>query len=286
MSYNNYEQNQYTQSFGYNPQVAYNSFDPSFSQPNQYQPQQQYTPTNLYIPETIPQQHGYASQQPTNLQIAPAPLTSPSQMYHDADIQGNMTYHTTGSNNESTGSGGKFTSGFSSENDDIPILEELGIDFNLIMTRTREVLNPITHSVNTHAEDCELAGPLVFCLLFGSILLVSGKIQFGYIYGVSILGCIGIYCLLWGMANRTPTFWTVVSVLGYCMLPMVLLAAFGLLFTLNGSFGLILTGVVVLWCAVASSNIFTHSLEMIDQKLLVAYPCALIYGVFALLTVF
>ena len=42
-------------------------------------------------------------------------------------------------------------------------------------------------------QDTDLAGPLVFCLAFGSFLLLAGKLQFGAIYGVGLLGCVALY---------------------------------------------------------------------------------------------
>jgi hypothetical protein len=48
----------------------------------------------------------------------------------------------------------------------------------------------------------------------------------------------------------------------------------------------VLTSVTVLWCSISASNLFVAALAMDQQQLLVAYPCALVYGVFALLTVF
>ena len=43
------------------------------------------------------------------------------------------------------------------------------------------------------AADADLAGPLVFCLAFGSLLLLTGKIHFNYIYGIGALGCVAMY---------------------------------------------------------------------------------------------
>ncbi len=55
-------------------------------------------------------------------------------------------------------------------------------------------------------DDADLAGPLIFCLLFGSFLLAvakylssiysrlkSGKVHFGYIYGMALMSCAGMY---------------------------------------------------------------------------------------------
>jgi len=77
-----------------------------------------------------------------------------------------------------------------------------------------------------------------------------------------------------------------VSVLGYCLLPIVGLAGLSVLFSLSGVLGNILTGAAVAWCTLSSSKLFTTALEMKQQQLLVAYPCALLYGVFALITMF
>ncbi|VDO83875.1 unnamed protein product [Schistosoma mattheei] len=50
--------------------------------------------------------------------------------------------------------------------------------------------------------------------------------------------------------------------------------------------GVVLTATVVSWCTIASSKLFVRSLDMQHQRILVAYPCALVYCVFALLVVF
>jgi len=52
-----------------------------------------------------------------------------------------------------------------------------------------------------------------FCLAFGSLLLLSGKVHFNYIYGIGVLGCLAIYGLLTLMAATPVSFFVVVSVL-------------------------------------------------------------------------
>jgi hypothetical protein len=72
-------------------------------------------------------------------------------------------------------------------------MDELGINFAHIFAKTRAVLN-LAQPVDSHLmDDSDLAGPLVFCLLFGAFLMASGKLQFGFIYGVAVLGCAGLY---------------------------------------------------------------------------------------------
>lgn len=154
------------------------------------------------------------------------------------------------------------------------------------MEKTRSVLNPLRKTDATILQDTDLAGPVVFCVLFGFILLLSGKVQFGYIYGIGVIGCLSMYFLLNMMSTAGVSLGIVVSVLGYCLLPMVGLAGVNLLFSLQGIVGSVLTFCAILWCSMSASKLFVTALNMNQQQPLVAYPCALVYGVFALLAVF
>lgn len=61
----------------------------------------------------------------------------------------------------------------------------------------------------------------------------SGKPQFGYIYGVGVLGSLSIYTLLNLMSEKGIDAYRVVSVLGYCLLPMVAVGALSVIVTLE-----------------------------------------------------
>jgi hypothetical protein len=95
-------------------------------------------------------------------------------------------------------------------------------------------------------DDTDLAGPIVFCFLFASVSLLvkkkrenliiyllfihiylfkSGKLYFGYIYGVSVLACLAMYSILNLMSVSGIDIYRTTSVLGYCLLPMVLLCS-------------------------------------------------------------
>lgn len=174
----------------------------------------------------------------------------------------------------------------SSFDDEPPLLEELGINFDHIWQKTLTVLHPLKVADGSIMNETDLAGPMVFCLAFGATLLLSGKIQFGYVYGISAIGCLAMYCLLNLMSMTGVSFGCVASVLGYCLLPMILLSSFGVIFSLQGMMGVILTAAIIGWCSFSASKIFISALAMDGQQLLVAYPCALLYGVFALISVF
>ncbi|XP_064488526.1 protein YIPF5-like [Ornithodoros turicata] len=167
-----------------------------------------------------------------------------------------------------------------------PLLEELGINFDHIMQKTVAVLNPIKDPDAVILQETDLAGPLVFCMAFGGFLLLSGKVHFGYIYGIGVLGCIAMYSLLNLMSASGISVGCTVSVLGYCLLPMVVLSGLSILFSLKGSVGTFMALAVVVWCALSASKLFVTALAMDRQQPLVLYPCSLLYGVFALLTIF
>ncbi|KAF9952061.1 Protein yipf5 [Modicella reniformis] len=82
-------------------------------------------------------------------------------------------------------------------------------------------------------DDTDLAGPLVFCLAFGTFLLLSGKQHFGYVYGVAVVGCSALYVILNLMSPHGVDIPKTASVLGYCMLPLVILSSLSTLFILK-----------------------------------------------------
>ncbi|KAJ3520353.1 hypothetical protein NM688_g9174 [Phlebia brevispora] len=167
-----------------------------------------------------------------------------------------------------------------------PLLEELGINFTHIRAKSLTVLNPFQRVDERIMDDADLAGPLLFIICFGTFLLFSGKPQFGYIYGVGLLGSASIYTLLNLMSEKGIDAYRVVSVLGYCLLPMVGVGALSVMVTLDGMVGYVLSILSILWCTWSASTIFVAVLRMSDQRLLVAYPVGLLYGCFALLSVF
>ncbi|XP_004076177.1 protein YIPF5 isoform X1 [Oryzias latipes] len=205
----------------------------------------------------------------------PSPM-QPAQPYTGQIFQPTQTYTPSASQS-------MYSNSF---DDEPPLLEELGINFDHIWQKTLTVLHPLKAADGSIMNETDLTGPMVFCLAFGATLLLSGKIQFGYVYGISAIGCLAMYCLLNLMSMTGVSFGCVASVLGYCLLPMILLSSFGVLFSLQGMIGIVITATIIGWCSFSASKIFISALAMDGQQLLVAYPCALLYGVFALISVF
>lgn len=171
-------------------------------------------------------------------------------------------------------------------NNEPPLLEELGINLDHIVQKTLTVLNPMRSTRSDVAGDADLAGPLVFCCAFGGLLLFTGKVHFNYIYGIGAMGSVANYGLLSLMATAPVSFTVVVSVLGYCILPIVALSAISILISLTGPIGTLFTALAIIWSSWSASKLFVSAFDMEQQQLLVAYPCCMLYAVFALITMF
>jgi hypothetical protein len=114
----------------------------------------------------------------------------------------------------------------------------------------------------------------------------SGKPQFSYIYGVGLLGTTSIYLLLNVMSETGIDAYRTASVLGYCLIPMIGLGSVGIGVGIDHPLGYLLSIISIVWCTYSASAIFVAVLRMDHQRLLVAYPVGLLYGCFALLSIF
>lgn len=167
-----------------------------------------------------------------------------------------------------------------------PLLEELGIHFNHIWSKTQAVLYPTKRLDDNILADADLAGPVCYCLLLGSCLLLAGKVQFGYIYGFSVFGCVALHAILHLIHPVGLDFWRTCSVLGYCLLPVIGLAALSILLSMKGVLGLILSTIVIAWSTTSATRLIDAKLHLTELYWLVAYPIMLLYSCFVLITVF
>ena len=77
---------------------------------------------------------------------------------------------------------------------------------------------------------CDLDEMSYLSMIF---FMQSGKVHFGYIYGVGLLGCSSLYAVLNLMSVGGVSIGCVMSVLGYCLLPMTLLSAISVVVSLK-----------------------------------------------------
>lgn len=176
------------------------------------------------------------------------------------------------------------------DDDEPPLLEELGIDPQRIVEKTVAVLNPFRRKGPTDdaaflLQDSDLAGPLMFCVIMAvSLLITGGKAHFGFVYGLAFSSCILMYCIINLMSIKSNvSFASVASILGYCLLPLVTVPFIGLF---SSGVGIFIASVAVIYSSLSASRLFVTVLGDHDQRALLAYPCALVYGAFALIIIF
>lgn len=180
--------------------------------------------------------------------------------------------------------------------DEAPLLEELGINIEHIALKTKTVVLPFsrfggnTLGPDDICKDSDLAGPIAFALLLGGEMVLSGKLQFGYIYGFGLFGCVAMTFIVNLVAPQNPiSVWTVTSILGYSLLPVNLLALLKI-FVINlinlQTLGRILGIATVAWSTTASTRLFELGCQLRSQRYLIAYPIALLYSAFVLITIF
>ncbi|KAF1740700.1 hypothetical protein MXB_1064, partial [Myxobolus squamalis] len=126
----------------------------------------------------------------------------------------------------------------------------LGINFYSIGKRTISVVNPFIHIPSSVLEESDLAGPLVYFVIFGLLLLLSGKLNgFGAIYGLTASSTFSIKLRI----SKE------LSILG---------------FLFSG------------WSSFVATNMVNTLNPNQDQFLLILYPFIIIYGFFANMIIF
>ena len=179
---------------------------------------------------------------------------------------------------------------FGDPRDDRPLLEELGIFPGHIWAKSLLLLHPFREMPLETVNDSDVAGPLCFTVLLGFLLTLQGKLHFGAIYGLSVLGMLLSQALLSLMSDVNVPLQLVISTLGYCLLPNTILAVFSTLHVwfIGRSPGLVLPLAMLSigWSAWCATSMFTRAFNLQHCRYLILYPATLLYAVFAALTIF
>lgn len=171
--------------------------------------------------------------------------------------------------------------------DEPPLLEELGINTKQIYQKTLSILNPFKIKTDLH-EDGDLSGPFIFLMSFGLFQLLAGKIHFGIILGWVVVASLFLYVVFNMLEGRNGNLdlYRCVSLIGYCMLPIVILSVISL-FLPGGLVIKVLTGVFVVWATRVCTRLLVELASCGDEhRGLIAYACFLIYMLFSLLVIF
>ncbi|KAK2973939.1 hypothetical protein RJ640_001407 [Escallonia rubra] len=172
--------------------------------------------------------------------------------------------------------------------DEPPLLEELGINTKQIWHKTLSILNPVRVKSDLH-EDADLSGPFLFLMAFGLFQLLAGKLHFGIILGWVTVASLFLYVVFNMLAGRNGNLdlYRCLSLIGYCMLPIVILSAVALFVPQGGAAILAVTGVFVIWSTRVCARLLVELASCGDEhRGLIAYACFLIYMLFSLLVIF
>merc|ERR1719317_729887 len=166
------------------------------------------------------------------------------------------------------------------DEDQWPLLEELGFNFEFIWKKTIYVLLPQAIDPQ-YLNDGDVYGPITFCTLLGTTMFFAGKLYVNYIYGFAILGCVGLYLLINLMSSEKVgiTLFQTISIAFYCMLPIVLLSCVNVFFKLKekGRVGFGLSILSMLWCTTMATRFMEAVALMRRQRYLIAYPLLIFY---------
>lgn len=173
------------------------------------------------------------------------------------------------------------------DEEELPLLEELGINPQNIKNKIMGVIT-LKRIDKQFLKDSDMAGPLLIIMLFAFSLVLQYKINFGYIYGISLFGSVLIFLLLNLMSkgNNSILLYNTMSVLGYCLIPIVLLSFFAIFLNMKNIFGELLSLVAIVLSSLNASRFFEIGLDMSSQRWLIFYPVALFYTCFVLVTIY
>ena len=167
-----------------------------------------------------------------------------------------------------------------------PLLEELGINPQNIKNKIIGVIT-LKRIDKKFLEDSDMAGPLLIFLLFAFSSVLQYKINFGYIYGISVFGSILVFLLLNLMSkNDGILLYNTISVLGYCLIPIVLLSFIAVFLDMKNILGGVFAALAIILASLNASRFFEIGLDMHSQRWIIFYPVALFYTCFVLVTVY
>lgn len=138
-------------------------------------------------------------------------------------------------------------------------------------------------------EDPDLSGPVIIALCFGLLLLLSGKLQFGDIYALFVIGNILLFLLFNFMSQlEIIPLYSIMSTVGYSLIPMLLLGFLRIFTSMKGPAGIILCLTISCWSSLAASNFIEALMKQTnpDRKPLLIYPLFLFYVCFTMIVIF
>jgi hypothetical protein len=170
--------------------------------------------------------------------------------------------------------------------DDPSLFEELGIHDTNIVTNLKVILLPMSQAKTV--DDNFLIGLLFFCG-FASALLLLGKVRFGMVYMIGLLGCGLLYYLFKFMSRSEQTQVNLAhlfTALSYCTIPLTPFVLIVGLFRLTAVATTVVSVPFLLWSAFSATRYVMTQLVCEEIRLLVFIPLFLFYAFLLLLPIY
>ncbi|KAK1310123.1 hypothetical protein QJS10_CPA08g01511 [Acorus calamus] len=221
----------------------------------------------------------------------PRPVVNPSLPFMSFDIgsaSAPSSFSTPAFPGPAAYPSGSIGGGPSSFEDEPPLLEELGVNTRQIWRKTVSILVPFKLNPSLH-EDADLSGPIIYVMAFGLFQLLAGKLHFGILLGWVTVASLFLYVVFNMLAGRDGDLdlYRCFSLVGYCMLPIVIFSAVALFLPQGGILMLSMGMVFALWSTRVCTRLLVELASGGDRhRGLIAYACWLIYTLFSLLVIF
>ena len=172
------------------------------------------------------------------------------------------------------------------EEEEPPLLEDMGIDPSLAWDKIKCII-VVDRPYQVYVDEPDLAGPIFIAFVFGLELLLSGKVNFGDLYATFITGNFLAYLLFNLMTQKEHiSLYSIMSILGYGMTPLLLLGLVGMFASLKGQLGLAYGMGVSVWCGLSAANYLELMIGGHGRKALIVFPLCLFYASFVMVTIF
>ncbi|OAG29473.1 hypothetical protein NEDG_00606 [Nematocida displodere] len=162
---------------------------------------------------------------------------------------------------------------------DKPLLEDLGIDFSAIKRNSMKVF----FSKEAQFSN-DFVGPLLFLALFGLLMVIRGRVYFGYLYYLAIISSVFIYALTLLMTNAEIDL-GVVTILGYAFIPVLIFSFTTIALPVSKGLKIALGMLFAFWSTYISATEVTSRYNLQNKFLLLAYPMVLVYICFIIISI-
>lgn len=130
----------------------------------------------------------------------------------------------------------------------------------MVMSKLRSTVLFFNNKSSDFISHPDMTGPLLLTTCLGILLTLNRKLSFGFIYGYGFFGSFFLYFLLNMMLQQRLSLYNVISILGYCLTPVLLVSVMNIFFSLKNTMG-ITFGIL---CSILSTSLVLKFLSSVS----------------------